>query len=173
MSNQEREDAQSPNPENIEKWKTFGAISWQQRRIQRMYVRVINKAVQRYPQYHVAQLLRLQDMIFDTECDTMDRIDLADITRLTGDSPQATSRSLRLLEQEGLIERNSYPEDRRRTYVLVTERGKDILKDCGQEIWAYSCQIIEDLGMEKLIRIRESMEELFEAMTRKLPGDED
>lgn len=79
------------------------------------------------------------------------------------DSPQAISRSLRTLEKDGLIERLSDPQDRRKTIVRFTEAGLHAHKECESAILDYSNAVFQRLGPERLHRLYEDHEALLAA----------
>lgn len=50
---------------------------------------------------------------------------VSELAAKTHTKPSAVSRSLKILEERGLIERTVNRDDRRNTYVTVSEKGKD------------------------------------------------
>ena len=55
---------------------------------------------------------------------------------------KAVSRALRQLEQDGLIERNTAPNDRRKTLVRPTEKGLDASRQVEAAISRYFERVI-------------------------------
>ena len=55
------------------------------------------------------------------------RISVSELIKRACVKPSAISRTLRGLEQKGYVERVVNPEDRRNTYVVMTEEGERLL----------------------------------------------
>lgn len=75
-------------------------------------------------------------------------------------APSAVSRMLRGLEQRALIERVVDREDRRTTYIVLTQGGEDIRRTCAQRMRAYSDRVLGRMGeadMETLLRLWNQM----------------
>lgn len=79
-------------------------------------------------------------------------------------TPPAVSRSLRLLEAEGLVRRYADPADRRRTLVEITEKGDALRRQCERQLCRYLERVIGRLGAEKLHRMMADWELLEQAM---------
>lgn len=78
---------------------------------------------------------------------------VSELTKIYDDIPQSISRMLRVLEKDGLIERNTDPNDRRKTYVRMTEKGIINHNQCDLVVKQYAQSIVEQLGQEKMDRI--------------------
>lgn len=66
------------------------------------------------------------------------------------DSPQAVSRALRILEKDGLVQRESDPDDRRKTTVRLTEAGLRAHESCERAVTDYAYAIARRLDPETL-----------------------
>lgn len=66
------------------------------------------------------------------------------------DSPQAVSRALRILEQDGLIRREPDPDDRRKTTVRLTEAGLQAHERCERAVTDYAYAIARRMDPETL-----------------------
>lgn len=80
------------------------------------------------------------------------------------DSPPAISRILRNLEKDGLIERFTDKDNRRKTFVRMTDEGIRIHQECESRIKSYGKEICEKLGEEKLQEINHSLQALAKAI---------
>lgn len=88
---------------------------------------------------------------------------VSQLAKLFYDTPQAVSRSLRTLEQDGLIERLSDPNDRRKTIVRFTQAGLEAHRNCEDAILEYSNAVFRRLGPERLQRLCEDHKAMLEA----------
>lgn len=71
-------------------------------------------------------------------------------------APPAVSRTLRALEQRGLIERTVDRDDRRTTYIVLTEKGEETRSCYARQFQAYSERVFRRMGeedMETLFRL--------------------
>lgn len=78
------------------------------------------------------------------------------------------SRMLKALEEKGLIERKVAKEDRRNTYVFLTNHGNKVLEDVRQNIEQHYYRVMERFGeenMEELIRLCNEMANIMEEET--------
>ena len=55
---------------------------------------------------------------------------VSELARAAGKPMPAVSRGLRLLEQDGMVERRTDPQDRRKTLVRITPAGQHALQEC-------------------------------------------
>ena len=58
-----------------------------------------------------------------------ENITVSELAETMNAKPSAVSRTLRVLEEKGLIARTVNPSDRRNTYVVVTEQGEQNCKE--------------------------------------------
>ena len=61
----------------------------------------------------------------------------------------AISRALRQLEQDGLIERITDPNDRRKTLVRITPKGYELCRQCEQALRDYFASVLARLEPEQ------------------------
>lgn len=90
----------------------------------------------------------------------------------------AVSRGLRTLEQEGLIERVTDVNDRRKTMVRATPKGLDASRQCEEALSAYFTGVIRRLTPEQHAQLLELKDALLDAVEaenaeqqEKLKGD--
>lgn len=74
------------------------------------------------------------------------------------------SRGLRTLEQEGLIERITDPNDRRKTLVHVTEKGLASSRQCELALSGYFDRVARRLTPQQLAQLRELKDVLLDAV---------
>lgn len=89
---------------------------------------------------------------------------VSDLARTLDASPQAVSRSLRILEQDGLAERCTDPNDRRKTMVRLTQQGQQAHDECAAAMDAFGLAVMKRLGTERLQRMYADFEALIAAM---------
>ena len=89
----------------------------------------------------------------------------------------AISRGLRQLEQEGLIERITDPNDRRKTMVRATEKGLASSRQCEEALSDYFVRVFRHLTPEQRAQLFELKDALLDAVESenaeqiKLKGD--
>lgn len=65
-------------------------------------------------------------------------------------STPAISRKLGILEEKELIIRNTDEEDRRNTYVCLTDKGKIVRREACKKIKTLSMRVIKKMGCDKV-----------------------
>lgn len=65
-------------------------------------------------------------------------------------APPAVSRTLRHLDEKGLLARVVDPDDRRTTYAVVTPAGQDFLAANWEQLTALSRRVVRRMGEEHL-----------------------
>lgn len=96
-------------------------------------------------------------------------IAVSELATLLYNSPQAVSRGLRILEQDGLVERCTDPADRRKTTVRLTPQGQQDHDACEAAMQAYGAAVAARLGHERLHQMGEDFHALLEAMEACVP----
>lgn len=91
------------------------------------------------------------------------QIYVSQLANLFYDTPQAISRSLRILEQDGLILRQTDTNDRRKTIVRLTPAGQQAHDACENAIMEYSNAVFRRLGPERMRSLYENHEALLAA----------
>ena len=79
-------------------------------------------------------------------------------------SQPAVSRMLRRLEEKGLLERKTDPQDRRTTYVVLTEEGRSLLVTCQQQMAELAGRVVNRLGAEELQALVDQLDRLTQAV---------
>lgn len=74
----------------------------------------------------------------------------------------AISRTLKNLEEKGLIERTVNKADRRNTYVELTERGNVVLKECKNTVDELMEAVFTRMKQEDVEELIKYLEELYQ-----------
>lgn len=85
-------------------------------------------------------------------------------------TPSAISRMLKGLEEKELIERKVNKNDRRNTYVTLTEKGKKVTKRVEAEMNEFTKNVISGMGEEDsrtLIRLFNKLVDTMEAEIKR------
>ena len=77
----------------------------------------------------------------------------------------AVSRALRQLEQDGLIERITDPNDRRKTLVRATEKGLAASRQCETALNNYFAGVMQHLTPQQRAQFHELKDVLLDAVT--------
>lgn len=131
-------------------------------RMNRVSRRCMESVLGGMPKCHFGMLHRLAEAIATDGQDG--GIYVSDLARCLGDSPQAVSRGLRILETDGLVERCTDAADRRKTMVRLTEKGQHDHDACAQAMLDYGAAVAVRLGEERFHRMHEDIEAMLAAM---------
>lgn len=85
---------------------------------------------------------------------------VSDIVRRLHNSPQAASRTLRSLEEKGLIQRGTDPEDRRNTLVWLTDQGRETMDVMQKRMENLFEGIFADFGEERMRKLIRELRDL-------------
>lgn len=89
---------------------------------------------------------------------------VSDLARVVQKPLPAVSRGLRLLEQDGMAERQTDPHDRRKTQVRITPAGQQAIQACEASLNAYFARVMARLEPEQLARMGELRDVLLAAL---------
>lgn len=78
---------------------------------------------------------------------------VSELARAAGKPMPAVSRGLRLLEQDGMVERRTDPQDRRKTLVRITPAGQHALQECEQALNAYFARVMRRIEPAQLAQM--------------------
>ena len=121
--------------------------------------------------YHSSGDLRLLRMIAHLDSDGLTPSMLAQKLEI---ALPTVSRKLSVLEKQELIKREVSPEDRRKTFVYATEKGRELLHEDYQRFLAAFSEAGEKLGQDKVEMLSELLEEFsnhLEQEIQKEAGD--
>lgn len=79
-------------------------------------------------------------------------------------SPPAVSRVLNALEEKGCVMREPDPENRRRTRIILTEKGEEIRRKGCALSGEYFDRVLARMGEEKMLQFLSLWKELVEIM---------
>ena len=86
------------------------------------------------------------------------------VTLPEGTDPHTALAQLRQLEQDGLIERITDPNDRRKTLVHVTEKGLASSRQCELALSGYFDRVARRLTPQQLTQLQELKDVLLDAV---------
>jgi len=89
-----------------------------------------------------------------------EEISQKDLAKKMSIKDSSVARLLDRMKKEELIERVKSEEDRRVTYIHLTEKGKEMIERLLPEGEVFSCKMLEDVSEEEL--------EIFENVIRKM-----
>ena len=96
--------------------------------------------------YALFAILRLQEAQDSAEPE----IRVSSLIETLNLSPQAVSKTLRLLEQKGYCKRITDPNNRRNTLVLITEQGTTLVNRTKSEIARFVEEVTKRMGDENM-----------------------
>ena len=91
-----------------------------------------------------------------------------DLAEKLGVTKSAVSKILRHLEERGLIERRVDPDNRRNTFVCLTEEGFALGERQRDEHDAFLLRVVDSLGEARYLEILGGVRELTQCMEREL-----
>jgi len=120
--------------------------------------------------------LRIRELLPDmTKVDCMTLMEISNLDCAEGEKkvttsvlaekmqakPSAVSRTLKNLEEKGLIERSVNRADRRNTYVELTEQGKQVLEECKSGINEVMHAVFAKMDQEDIKRLIGYLDEIY------------
>ena len=91
-------------------------------------------------------------------------IAVSDLARELHQTPPAISRALRLMEADGLLVRETAPDDRRKTLVRITPKGYEACGQCEDALSDYFSSVIARLEPEQVAQMNALRDALMEAV---------
>lgn len=89
------------------------------------------------------------------------RVCVSGIARSLNATSPNVSRVLKSLEKEGKVYREVDENDRRNTFVYLTDKGKECLKQTGRTVGEFMFGVLDCLGDEELLGYSEIMKKLY------------
>lgn len=89
---------------------------------------------------------------------------VTDLARALNKPLPAISRGLRLLEQDGMVERRTDPKDRRKTLVRITPAGEQARCASEAALGAYFTRVMARIEPEQLARMMQLRQALMDAL---------
>lgn len=90
-----------------------------------------------------------------------------DIAKWMRVKPATISLQLKRMEADGLVSRQDGSQDRRETYVSLTEEGQTVLNDAYQEILALAHEITNSLSDEDILAFQHLIEKILKKVQKK------
>ncbi len=90
------------------------------------------------------------------------RISTSDLAKKIRVSPPSISRSLKMMEEKELITRQINPNDRRNTYILLTENGKKKLLSAEQVMVEFTDSVLNQMDPEHLELLIQYLQDFYE-----------
>lgn len=78
------------------------------------------------------------------------KITISELAKKTRVLPSAISRTLKRLEEKGYVERTVNKNDRRNTYVEITDRGREVAQEVREIMRDYGEAVLSKLDEEEL-----------------------
>lgn len=139
--------------EYIRKLKMDMSLMWGKK--QRMNNEFLNMGLTSLELFALYQIYEVTEINLHEE-----KIYVSDLAKRMEILPPSLSRVLKGLEKKGLIERKIEPFNRRNVYVLLSEKGKEVLFTCSERMDCLLMRVVEEMG-------RQDIDKLFE-LWRKL-----
>lgn len=93
---------------------------------------------------------------------------VSELAEKTHVKPSAVSRTLKNLEEQGLVERTINKSDRRNTYVTVTEHGREECEKMGHIMCDFAEAVLARMEEEDLTKLIDYMNELNQVATEEI-----
>ena len=105
---------------------------------------------------------------FEEEHQDVKGIYVSTLGMLMKSSMPAVSRLLRTMEGKGLLERVTDPQDRRNTYVFITEQGEETRTKGMKQMGNLFLQVLRQMGSENMVSMLKLMQEYADIMEDKV-----
>ena len=83
-------------------------------------------------------------------------------------SMSAVSKLTRILEEKGYLCRINSKEDRRITYLILSEKGKEMLHKANEKRKISFNHIVTEMGEENMKELIELLEKVYDIMSREM-----
>lgn len=110
-------------------------------------------------------LMKLKELIENSEEGQVMINDLC--TNLHVSSP-ALSRTLKHLEEEGYVERIIDSNDRRNNFLILTDKGNDILKSIEEHMNVFCNAVYDNMGEESIKKFIQYLNDLYEITSKEI-----
>ena len=144
-----------------------GHIGDQRSKAVMRYLDRLKKSVRRGASLSLANAPKLHLGILEGLNHAIEAVYVSDLAEIFKQPLPAISRGLRTLEQDGLAQRQTDPNDRRRTLVRITPKGEESRLICESRLNDYITGIMDDLGEEFCQQFAKDAETLLQAIERQ------
>lgn len=97
-----------------------------------------------------------------------EKMKISDIAHMTNVRSSAVSRTLNGLEERGLIVRVADKEDRRNTYVELTDDGLRIMEECKKRMDDFMSAVFNSVGEENIKQFIEILRKIYDVSQEEL-----
>lgn len=97
-----------------------------------------------------------------------DRIKVSDVVKNMKAPAPIVSRSLKNLEDKGMIIREADKKDRRNTLLILTESGQETLKHTEKRMLYFMRQVVSKVGMEEMASFNAGMAHFIDVMEQEV-----
>lgn len=118
-----------------------------------------------FPNINQAEFFTMS-MIMDKE--ENGKITISELATKAHVLPPAMSRTLRGLENKGYVERNVNKQDRRNTYVELTEQGKKITLQTRTSMCEFGRAVMEQVDEDEIRRLVTYLNHIYEIADQEL-----
>lgn len=101
-------------------------------------------------------------------CQNGERVTVSMLSKELHVNITAVSRTLKGLEEKGYIERSVNKNDRRITYVELTEEGTKVLKNAEETMDDFADAVLSRLGEENLVRLTTYINQLYKVAAQEI-----
>ncbi|MDO4173342.1 MAG: MarR family transcriptional regulator [Eubacteriales bacterium] len=144
-----------------EKWKESDALVESMHSMKRLHWNSLLRDVSNHEFGFLMMILRFQKRNPEVK-----GIYVSDLAKKLCITKSAVSRMLGNLEKWGLVERAVDPNNRRNTFVYLTEKGSTLCREQNERMRAFLHQVETELGEQRYQEILTGMQELSAAMAR-------
>ena len=95
---------------------------------------------------------------------------LTKLAERSGFTKQAVGEAVTDLERLGYVDRRPDPEDGRAKIIHLTPRGEDGIAAANRIFGEIESELAEEVGKERIVELRETLEELYWLMRGRRPG---
>ncbi|MBP7319810.1 MAG: MarR family transcriptional regulator [Lachnospiraceae bacterium] len=106
-------------------------------------------------------------------CKVNNKISTSDLAKKIRVSPPSISRSLKVMEEKNLITRQINPNDRRNTYILLTENGKAKLLEAEQIMVEFTDSVLAQMDPEHLDLLIQYLQDFYDITQKEFQARSD
>lgn len=96
------------------------------------------------------------------------KIMISELAKKTMVLPSAISRTLKRLEEKGYVERTVNKNDRRNTYVEITDRGREVAQEVREIMRDYGEAVLSKLDEEELSMLISYLNNIYDIAKKEI-----
>ena len=97
-----------------------------------------------------------------------DRITISELAKKTNVLPSAISRTIRGLEDKGYVERTINKNDRRNTYVEMTDRGIEVMQEVKETMHNFGEAVLSKLDEDELSQLVAYLNNIYDIAKKEI-----